>query len=589
MRYIFVIIFSIILNYFLSFGLRVEKLNSGYLLENIAKVTPIRGKYVFEIILDANTVSPDFLKEIQSNVTKECEIYSTTFADERLYLKCNQWIKIWEEKVKQYMNMYESIFDQDFKVLKSRKRRELNWFASNIGSHFGNWYHKSVFGIMSHEDRVRQDKINSLYSTDIIGMYKKLNRSVIFSHKMAEDINKNSEILSDLIDAFSKNMAKTVRFHATYSIMDLSDELFNLQYMRLSDLNEVTRDLQKGFLNPKIIKDSEIIQEMKGVLLDVNEELFIDTRINDYNKILSIKKFSAAWQNKTLHILLPIPVIDKDVLDVIKIHPVPQINDNIVMTIDVTSDFIITSKDRSRYTKISQNNFLLKNGDCLSFEDRFYCERLSTFWTEEKSCIKNILSKNESSKCKIKAATITDVIVIPIKSNTFIITVSKRTQAKLIYTNRTIINLFFEGSTLMTEEVAATLFISTLEIHFFLNYRERIVKKLTFRSLKLNFDPMINEILNISRETKIEKFDTAVVISTEELSTLFTDIDEAYANHKLHENNLDIHQKFKQNSWIFLIVIIIIIILIIAGVCYSKISIASVLPLVYSSIRANTK
>lgn len=455
MYFLFLLLFGILFNDSLS--LLVEKLNSGFVLENIGYVTPIRGKYIFEIIFDASTVSTGFLKEIETNMTNECNVFKSAYRDHAdLSLKCDQWKIVWSEKKKQYMDVYNSVFDQSFKILKSKKRRDLNWFSEYFGSYVGDWYFNTVFGLMSHDDRRRQDQINSKFSSSIVDVYLKINRSAIFSEKLAENMNKNTAILNHVSAQLRKVMMKNERYNTIDSLMEISNELFTLCFARLVALSDITRDLQKGFLSPKLVKDSDLIQEMKTVSLDINEELYINTTISDYNKILSLKKFGARWINKTLHILLPIPVIDRDIFELIKIHPVPQVKNDIAMAIDITTDYMIVSKDKSRYSKISKNNLLTKNGDCLIFEDRFYCEGITTFRTEEKSCIKNILTEKNSSICKLRAASITDALVIPIKPNTFIITVPRRIQAKLVYTNRTVINLFFEGSTLIANEAAST-------------------------------------------------------------------------------------------------------------------------------------
>lgn len=506
MKFLSLFIFGILTNDVFSF--QVSKLNSRFILDDIALVSQIRGNYIFEIIVDARTVSTHFLKESRINVSDECEKFSKTYQDDQgLKVKCDQWMKVWNEKEEQYMYTYNSVFDKDFKILESE----------SVGSLIGDWY----------EDRLRQDQINGKFSSNILDIYHTINGTIIFPHEVAVNVNKNTEILSHLSERLSNSLMKRERYDIICSVMNIANELYTLQYSKLLILNEITSDLQEGVLSSKLIKDSDIIQEMKSVSLDVNEELYINTTINDYNKILSLKKFGARWHNKTLHILLPIPVIDKDILEVKKNYPVPQLKENVVKTIDITTDFVIVSKDRSRYSLLPQN-FFGNNGNCIRYGDRFYCEGINTFRTEEKSCIKNILTERNSSLCKLKAEIITDALVVPLKPNTFIITVPRRTQAKLVYTNGTVKNLFFEDTTLISNEEASILYISTLEIHFFLKFRGRIRRERTFRPLAENYESMIDHLIKTSRDIEIKKFDKLTLLNNDGLVSLSADITKAH-------------------------------------------------------------
>lgn len=507
------------------YGLQVKKLDAGVFVDNIGIVRNIRGMFWLDVNLNTSSINIDFLEMYREIVTTECEKdLLSKLAERGLKFKCEQFKTLWSKKEEQFMFIYNNMFNNNLEVHKLRKRREteleVNWFGKYIGGKVGDYIYRPLFGVMSSSDREFQSNFNDKVLVNMIDVYNKLNENIDFTKEARSTLNNHTDAINNLSTTLRNTVYTQERFQIISSMIDVANGLYSIQFRKLKILDEIVTDLQRGFLNPKLIKDSDLLEEIKNKLqLDDNEELYTI----DYNNIVSLKKFSAEWQNKTLHIIIPIPIIDKGTYAIKKIHNVPQIHENVVMMTETTSDYLIVSNDNSHYATVSKN-FLRDSDKCIRVKKQFYCEDITVYQTEKESCIKNILTKGDPSLCNLKAVVISDALVVWLQTNTYILTVPKKTEATMVYANFTVKKLVIENSTLISENENSVLLISTSMLTFHQKNRGNISVETNFLPLNINFKEMMKDAIDISRNIQLKKFTELKYLKNDELISMMSDI-----------------------------------------------------------------
>lgn len=571
---LFLSIFAFLINSSLS--LNVEKLNSMYVTEHIGFLTPIKNKYFAQIVIDGSSYSRDTINKIHSEVIRQCANFSLNYENEDISeSKCHLFKEMWLKKIEKFNNIYDATFIEQFQdidlIIKQRQRR--GFWKTHIGSKIGDNIHNPLFGLMSYEDWKFQEEVNNKLMNGIEITQKLLNDNINETLSIANNMNENAKILNQLSRNFSSNIEKQQKYFNLCAFIDYSNDLYDLYISRLIEFNDLISDLLKKNINLNLIKNSNLMNIMKNYTMNENEKFFINPFENEFRKFLIIKDFIVKRNQKIIHITIPIPIIEDTKYEVIKVHPIVQIKDNIALVKELPHDLIIIENITSNYAKISENELLRINGKCFKYDEIYFCNGVTTFETKNQSCIKNIILNEKLSSCKTKSAKVKDIIITPLKVNTYIISVSNPTNATLQYSNKTVVDLIFDKSSLVTNDIDSTLLIKTLKINFFSSTVKNIkTNVITFKPYEINVDTIFNGISNISSIIKMTEFHTATIMSTQNIEQTFTEIQKAKEDQSEFRKNYN-RRKLSYDWTIIIIIVTVIIIisLLIALACYLKI------------------
>lgn len=297
------------------------------------------------------------------------------------------------------------------------------------------------------------------------------------SKYLAEKIEHLSKMLkhitSKIIDKTSNNL--TVKgIELNQMMISLS---FNFQSLRgyySEKLNEI-----EGILNDAANKEFNLQLFSEGfmqMLLSVNgHQHIIDLKKMDIIDFKILGKISASKEGNTRSIILSLPLTTKheDSYELIKLRPIPKLENNILTSIKLETKFIVWSKNSNEsYSQLENLS------DCKFYNKKYFCENLNFIYKSSNCCISQILKNHHKnnlddfsilSSCKLSSLKIFSNVAVKLhEKNSYLAMITKN----VFISTKDFLRIIPKGVYFIHDDNFGILKIDGIELNFQKDFHE---------------------------------------------------------------------------------------------------------------------
>lgn len=452
---------------------------------------------------------------------------------------------------------------------RRKKRGTLNIVGSGV---------KFLFGTMDEEDRVQiLNKLDSLSNDNLNNIkfnfeYAKLiEKTVANVNTSIEICNRNGKLLSLLDDKMVE-----IAYHQDYversiKFFNFIKDLQQIFYLmntettdKISELHQVLIDLHNNVFNTKLYGYKDIIGALKDLTIsDKNLELPISLTQPNLAILRTLIKYSLVTKENCYYIIYSLPLIEIEKLNLNKLYPIPEIENNIASYLDFNAEYILTNRHFDRF-QLWRKSDLVEN--CVKYESIHYCKNLQLLRNDKESCAVRLMTenfKNLKTICNIRVAKLNEHLFIKTRYASSYISLAPSTETGTLVTGKSVRNLKFEGAQMLTVLSNSLLSLETMQIKFF-NNSDVVIKRQINLTSNFNFD--IQEPLwqNIT----VPAFEKPQIIDSRQFSEAGMELKTLTSKAK---NLIDSHNKTQAHDWMIYILAAMAIVLSLAVIAIAAV------------------
>lgn len=375
--------FFIVINVLLANGLEYQQVQPGVLVEIYGKVGMIDDYFHVAFRVNFSGFHLKEISDLRNSVVKLCSEIKWRLKEEHDI--CRNYLA----------DFHQSFRDESEELLKSLDTKNL--LHSNS---------YRLFDLNKLNDREQDQNIHNKISNLVVVDFT--NYILPNIHEDATSLAKSLDTLRAVLTSMENDIEPIdEKINQNFDILENFMESCN-KY--LSELKFIINQAQNHKVNPKLLENVSLKDVLDGKTIADDAQHIIDLNTINAKNVANLGpnigktntqkliKTAVYKEDGVSYIIMSLPLSkdkNKDNLEIVKLKPLPKLENNILTFLKVKSNFYIHN------IKFERPNYMVRDLNCCySYNDKYFCEYFNNTNESSTPCVTDILEKANKDFCQ---------------------------------------------------------------------------------------------------------------------------------------------------------------------------------------------
>lgn len=181
--------------------------------------------------------------------------------------------------------------------------------------------------------------------------------------------------------------------------------------------------ISANIVHPVILKPVTFVEILQNH--PHKENLLFEPTLENYHNLIQESKTKAYLADKTIKIIVEIPILKKDNVDLYEAINLPVLRNDQGFIFDIQNKYLFVSTDKEAYSINPNLN------DCKKFDEYYVCKEMIMYNTMKRDdCVLNVYMRRSIENCKMKHITSNFEVFHEIAFNKYVFAINNPTKYK---------------------------------------------------------------------------------------------------------------------------------------------------------------